>query len=201
VPGKSLLFGILSALLAGFGSPVAAEPHLGRSPGADDAVIANLKLNQDRPAVAVRVTNPTGRPLLLRGWLDGEEATAIVPERSAMVTLSWGTAAGGELVLELYPDVAGGGQAVDRETYQTAVRSGAYYYTPVPSARPSIPSPPASHPVQGSSAPPSDKDGPVALPMTGASLEPYVLLGGGLLGFGVLVLGLSWIWSRRSRTD
>lgn len=143
--------------------------------------------------MAVRVTNPTGRPLLLRGWLDGEEATAIVPERSAMVTLSWGTAVEGELVLELYPDVAGRGQAVDRETYRAAVRGGGdYYYTPAPSASPAVPSPPASHP---------DKDAPAALPLTGANLEPYVLLGGGLLGFGVLVLGLSWILSRRSRID
>lgn len=215
VPGKSLLFGILSALLAGFGAPASADPHLGRSPGADDAVTADPKLRQDRPAVVVRVTNPTGRPLLLRGWLDGEEASAVVPEQSAMVTLSWERAGDGELVLELYPDAAGRGGVVDREVHRAVVRDGDHYYGPgIPSsaASPAVPRSGGEVPARNTVVSVSDQAPavvptvapvvvPVALPVTGMRLEPYVLVGGGLLGFGLLVLGLSWILSRRSPTD
>lgn len=36
---------------------------------------------------------------------------------------------------------------------------------------------------------------------TGMQLRPFVVLGGGLLAFGVFILGLAWVLGRRSPID
>jgi hypothetical protein len=39
------------------------------------------------------------------------------------------------------------------------------------------------------------------LALTGVKLKPYVILGGGMLGFGLFILGASWLLGRRSPTE
>ncbi|HCT79253.1 MAG TPA: hypothetical protein DGT23_22370 [Micromonosporaceae bacterium] len=39
------------------------------------------------------------------------------------------------------------------------------------------------------------------LPVTGDAVRSYVVLGGGLLGFGLFILGLAWVLGRRSSTE
>lgn len=46
-----------------------------------------------------------------------------------------------------------------------------------------------------------DKDHGGKLPVTGSPVNEQVALGGGLLAGGALLVGLTWAWRRRSRSD
>jgi len=170
-------------------------------------VPAQLALESPKPTVPVKITNTTGRPGRVTGWLEGEPATVTAPDHSAVVTLSWDSPSlvrGGQalLRLELYSDLDPQ-RPVDVEEHWFSVRSG-YGQGPLPShsPRPSHslkPSPsvsPSPSPsivaseVAPESSPPSGAPG---LAPTGGELALYGVLGGSLLAFGLLMLGRSWM--------
>lgn len=186
---RTLAGGLLltAVMLTGFN---ANQPlHLGRSALAADSVAPQVSIDREAPTLAVKVTNRTGKQALLAGWLGPQMATALVPARSAIVELNWEPVEGESavLLLRLYPDSGASPRISDTtepgqsEDHLVVLTSRGKYTTP-----------PTTAPPTGS---PTPSPSP-SLPVTGTNAWPYVQLGSGLLGFGVVIFGLAWALGR-----
>jgi len=145
------------------------------------------------PTVEVKVTNSTGKEATLQGWLNDVPAQAIVPARSAIVELVFPEMTEGQATLTLSLTANG---VQDVEVHDVVVMARGYGYptqSPTPSPKPSWSKWP-----QPSKSPSTSHS---ELPQTGDSVSSYVFLGGGMLVFGMFVLGLAWALGRRTASE
>jgi LPXTG-motif cell wall-anchored protein len=193
--------------------------HLGRAADVIDAVPVKTVLDTEVPTVEVKVTNSTGKEATLQGWLNdvpGEEMA--VPARSATVTLTFPAMTEGQarLTLSLTAD---GVQDVEVHDVVLMSRDYGYHSSPTPGTTPTVgtsmsPKPwpswsksPKPKPSWSKSPKPSGSYTPTPsmseseLPKTGDSVSSYMLLGGGLLVFGIFILGLAWALGRRTASE
>jgi LPXTG-motif cell wall-anchored protein len=186
-------------MLAGAGVP-ASDMHLGRVAGSADAVPASLTLEPTNPSVSVRVSNTTGKPGRVVGWLGGRAATAVAPDHSAIVTLTWDeqpdvTADPGVLRLELYPE-GDSKQPTDVEEHPFAF-GGGYYHQPQKPNKPGNQEQPKEQPKAPVEKPVEKPAAAEVLPLTGSQTSTIAVFGGGSVLLGMFVLGLAWALRRR----
>jgi LPXTG-motif cell wall-anchored protein len=171
-----------------------------------DAVPMSTVLDPSDPAVDVKVTNSSGKEVTLRGWLNGEPATAAVPVRSQIVKLEFPAMTEGQATLKLSLTAEG---IADVAEHRVLVANAAAAPQPNVST-PAKPEPGASKapkprpswskwPKPSSSPSHSPTASPSELPKTGDSVSSFVALGGGSLLLGALVIGLAWAMGRRTR--
>ena len=161
-------------------------------------------LDTEVPTVEVKVTNSTGKEAILQGWLNDVAATEVaVPARSSTVTLTFPAMTEGQARLTLSLTAEG---AQDVEVHDVVVKARDYGY-PSPGTSPSWSKSPKPKPSWSKSPYPSGSYTPAPsmsqseLPKTGDSVSSYMLLGGGLLVFGMFILGLAWALGRRTASE